>query len=70
MPDIYDVCFAKCPFFISSGRKNIRCEGITDDCSTTLMFISEEARNIFRRTYCNTSYENCALFKMIMGKYD
>ena len=70
MPEIYDVCFAKCPFFLSSGRKNIRCEGVTDESAITLSFSSEDARNNFRRTYCNTDYEECALCKMLLAKYE
>ena len=70
MPRMYDTCLAKCPFFISSGRKNIQCEGMTDNCSITLMFVSEEARNIFRRAYCNTCYKNCTVYNMVMAKYE
>lgn len=69
MPRIYDACLAKCPFFIESGKKNVMCEGVTDDCSLNMIFTTEEARNLHRRIFCDAKFENCEIHKMIAEKY-
>lgn len=69
MPRIYDTCLAKCPFFISSGKKTVLCEGITDDCLQKLIFTSEEARNLHRKIFCDESFENCEIYKIVLDKY-
>ena len=69
MPRIYYACLAKCPFFIESGKKNVMCEGVTDDCSINMMFISEDARNLHRRIFCDAKFQNCEIHKMISEKY-
>lgn len=70
MPRIYDACHAKCPFFISSGKKNVVCEGLSEDCSVNLMFVSEEKRCSYRKTYCNSEYKTCTMFKLLDAKYE
>ena len=70
MPRVYDVCLAKCPFFITSGKKNIVCEGITDDCTTDILFISERKRNTYRRTFCDSRYQSCKVYELLLKKYE
>ena len=62
--------YAQCPFFISSGKETVLCEGITDDCSVTLRFTSPDKRTIYRRRYCNAHYEECSLYKLLEDKYE
>ena len=69
MPRIYDACLAKCPFFIESGKKNVLCEGVTDDCSLNMVFVSTEARDQHRRIFCDARYQNCEVYRMIAEKY-
>lgn len=69
MPRLYDICLAKCPFFISSGKKNVLCEGITNDCNNNILFTTEQARNQHRRIFCDAKYENCELYKVLEEKY-
>ena len=69
MPRIYDVCLAKCPFFISSGKKSIKCEGVVDDSVIDMGFSSETQRNIFREKYCNSNYQDCVVHRMLEEKY-
>lgn len=70
MPRILDVSYARCPFFVSSGKKSVTCEGITDDCTTCLTFVSEETRNLHRRVFCDARYENCEVYRMLIQKYE
>ena len=70
MPRLYDTCFAQCPFFISSGKKNVLCEGITDDCTINLKFISEEKRDLHREIFCDARYQNCEIFRILEEKYE
>lgn len=66
----YDDVDAKCPFFRSSNKRKVCCEGITDDCTICLMFISEPKRNLHRNVFCNEKYEYCEVYKMLMEKYE
>ena len=70
LPRVYDNCYAKCPFFLSSGRQHIMCEGITSDCAIDLVFISEERRNLHRRIFCDDKYKNCEIHKTLEKKYE
>lgn len=70
MPRNYDTCFAKCPFFESSGKKNVCCEGITNVCTINIRFVSEEERNKHRNIFCDDKYQNCEIFKTLEKKYE
>jgi hypothetical protein len=70
MPRLYDIQFAQCPFFISSGKKNVLCEGITDDCTINLKFTSEEKRDQHRRIFCDARYRYCEIFNLLEKKYE
>jgi hypothetical protein len=61
---------AKCPYFRSDNGKEIRCEGITDGCSTILRFYSNKDKSIQRNTFCDAKYKNCEVFRMLEDKYD
>lgn len=62
--------YAQCPFFISSGKDTVLCEGITDDCSVLVRFNSPDKRTEYRRSFCNNKYQECPLFKLLEGKYE
>lgn len=70
MPTLFDDVDAKCPFFLSSGKKKISCEGITDGCTTNLTFISQQKRNLHRKIFCDARYKNCEIFRMLEEKYE
>ena len=70
MPRNYDNIFAKCPFFLTSGKSNIWCEGITNDCSLCIKFVSEQKKKQHRRIFCDAKYQNCELFKTLEKKYE
>lgn len=70
MPRNYDTCYAKCPFFESSGKKNVCCEGITSASTLNIRFVSEEERNKYRKIFCDDKYRNCEIFKILEKKYE
>ena len=69
MPRVYDVIYAKCPYFKSSGKKNIVCEGITEGSTIILSFDTKEERNEHRRIFCDNKYRNCELCRTLNEKY-
>ena len=70
MSTMFDDVDVRCPFFLSSGKRHITCEGITDDCTTTLNFASQEKRNMQRRIFCDDKYECCEIYRMLREKYE
>jgi hypothetical protein len=70
MATYFDDVDAKCPFFRSCGKRKVSCEGVTDDCITCLIFISEQKRNLHREIFCNARYQNCEIYRMLMEKYE
>lgn len=71
MPRIYDVCHAKCPFFMTSGKRNVMCEGITNNCKIILDFSTEENRNKYRESFCDTlQYQKCNIYSTLIKKYE
>lgn len=65
MPTMYDDVDAQCPFFRNSEKRKIVCDGITDKCSTHLMFATKEDRNLHRRVFCDRKYTNCEVYQML-----
>lgn len=70
MATMFDDVEVKCPFFLSSSKRKITCEGITDDCTTTLHFQSQEKRNKQCRIFCDDKYERCEIYRMLSEKYE
>lgn len=70
MPRNYDTCFAKCPFFLSSNKKNVCCEGITSVSTIHIKFESEDERNRHRKIFCDDRYQNCEIYKILEKKYE
>lgn len=69
MPTMFDEVKAICPYFQSSGKRNITCEGITDGCFTKLEFETQGKRNQHRRIFCDAKYQNCEVYRMLEDKY-
>lgn len=69
MPTMFDDVNAFCPYFQSSGKRKISCEGITDGCIITLNFETQEKRNTHRRIFCDAKYKNCEICRMLEEKY-
>jgi hypothetical protein len=69
MATMYDDVDARCPYYQSSDKRRISCEGIADGCITSLHFLSQEKRNEHRRIFCDAKYENCEIHKMLEEKY-
>ena len=70
MPTMFDDVDAKCPFFLSGGKRKISCEGITDDCTTNLTFVSQQKRDQHRRIFCNARFQYCEIYMMLEKKYE
>ena len=70
MPTMFDDVEAKCPFFKSSDKRKILCEGIIDDCATNLIFISEQKKKLHRKVFCDAKYGNCKIYKILEEKYE
>lgn len=70
MPREYDCRYAQCPFFISSGKTNVLCEGITDDCTINLKFKSARKRTSHRKIFCNDKYQYCEIYSILIKKYE
>lgn len=70
MPTMFDDVEAKCPYFRSSGKRKITCEGITDDCTNCLLFITQEKRDLHRRIFCDDKYQYCEIYQMLQEKYE
>lgn len=70
MPTLYDDVKAVCPFFRYSEKRKISCEGITDGCTTNIEFDCKEKRDLHRRVFCDSKYENCEIYTMLEEKYE
>ena len=69
MPDFDDID-AKCPFFQSSSRKRIVCEGITDDCVNIISFFAPSKKNLHFDVYCKDKFAYCEIYQMLKEKYE
>lgn len=70
MPRTYHEALINCPFYKSMAQKSISCEGITEDCTTKLLFTSPEKRDLHRKIFCENRYKNCEIYTMLEKKYE
>lgn len=67
-----------CPFYKKSKAytphqelRHITCEGITDDCSVSVNFNSNIAREQHLKIYCCGNYTYCEIYRAVYGaKYE
>lgn len=57
----------RCPFFRKNEKTVITCEGLTDDSVIRLTYRSKKGREIQKKTFCQSRYENCEIYRAIMG---
>jgi hypothetical protein len=67
---MYDDVDVKCPFFLSSGKRKVSCEGITDDCTISLNFITRSKKLLHCEIFCNEHFKNCEIYRMLEEKYE
>lgn len=65
-----DEAMIACPFFRSHTRQAIGCEGITDECSIKLNFVSNAARDRHEAVFCMKRYHYCEIYRAVYQKYD
>ena len=70
MPRTYNEGLIKCPFYKTIATQSISCEGITEDCTIKLLFISPERRDLHRKIFCEHKYQNCEICTMLEKKYE
>jgi hypothetical protein len=70
MPRTYDEGSIKCPFYIAMATKSITCEGITDECTTKLLFTTIGKRDLHREIFCECNYSKCEVNRMLEKKYE
>lgn len=70
MPTRYEDVDAQCPYYLASGKKTITCEGITDVCTNTSTFISQEEKRKHRAIFCDNKYTFCEIYNMLEKKYE
>ena len=59
----------KCPFFKMHNLKEIVCEGLTDKCLCVLLHRSRKEKLYHQHAYCETKYEQCEYYRMLVHKY-
>lgn len=70
MPTMYEDVDVKCPFFRSSGKRKLTCEGITDDFTISLNFITRDKKCLHCKIFCNEHFEKCEIYRMLEEKYE
>ena len=60
---------AKCPLYIRQAKRRIYCEGTRIGCRISLLFANQEERNLYLKANCESSYERCRMYGMILSEY-
>ena len=56
----------KCPFYISEGATRINCEGPCENSTFSTLFLNAENKKERQIKCCNSDYQNCGIYKMLM----
>jgi hypothetical protein len=65
----YDSYKVRCPFFRDITKNTLRCEGIISETITNNFALRSKNRE-HQLKYCQTDYEECPLYKILIKKYD
>ena len=62
----------RCPFYLGTSPKErkIRCEGVSEVCSTHLAFSTYNEYDDYMKKCCCERYGQCRLFWTLKEKYD
>lgn len=69
MPN-FDERKIKCPFFQTSAKQSISCEGITEDSIIKLIFTTQKRMKLHRQVFCGNRYQNCEIYSMLEEAYE
>lgn len=60
----------RCPFYLESSGRTIRCEGVFPESWTTMTFSGTGARRQQMQKSCMADYCKCRLYRQIEEKYE
>ena len=62
----------RCPFYLGTVPKErkIRCEGVSEVCSTHLAFSTHADYDTYMKRHCCRRYQDCGLFWALKEKYN
>jgi hypothetical protein len=63
---------AKCPFYQSSDKLKVKCEGFSEGTRIGLFFADSKQMNRHTKIFCRNinGYKNCPLYPVIMKQYE
>lgn len=70
MANRYNENLINCPFYEASATQSISCEGITDECTTRLIFTSPKEMSLHRMVHCENKYHACRMYRLLEKKYE
>lgn len=65
----WEAAAVRCPFYLTSGRKSILCEGQAEGIQTESHFGRTEQKAGWLRAHCSSGYEDCPVFRNAYRKY-
>ncbi len=69
MATAYESADVKCPFYQSSGKQQVICEGVEDGSTITNVWKDPKQCAGFKRRYCKSDYRRCEIYRMLSRKY-
>lgn len=70
MPTDWKDISVRCPFFLESGSRTIRCEGVLPGSWNTTTFTGAAERKKQMEQLCQAAYCRCGLYRQIEAKYE
>jgi len=76
MGNYYNDVYVRCPFYDKGASHYIQCEGLNNTSAVKLLFFDDkeqtqkEKRDAYSRKYCESNYESCELYKLLIHKYE
>lgn len=66
----WDESEVRCPFFLESSGRTIRCEGVFPNSSIAQTFSGAEVRRARMQEMCMGPYRRCGLYRRLDAKYE
>lgn len=70
MATSWNAAEVRCPFYVDSSSRSIRCEGVCPDSWTTLTFTGAQVRLRQMERFCMGDFCGCGLYRELERKYE
>lgn len=68
-PEPWDAAEVKCPFYLTSWKKGVVCEGFIEGTRAETLFRTSRMKKEYMHARCDDNFKECPVFQNAEKKY-